>query len=103
MGRSYCNYELRFAHDMSNVNWQALYDITDVDHATNYLTKVLLSVIDQHAPVKRININQTNRNGSMEISCVLLMSVSIVATYLTEGPLNTMRRGNAMPAAESNS
>ncbi len=55
MGRSYRSFDEQLLyHDVSQVNWIPLYLLNDVDHATEYLTNVLLEIFDTHAPVKKI-------------------------------------------------
>ena len=53
--RSYRQFdEQSFYNDMSHINWLPLYVINDIDHAVDYVNRVLLSVFDKHAPVKKI-------------------------------------------------
>ena len=54
-GRSYRNYnDNLFYLDVLSVNWLYLYSMDDIDTATEYFTKVLLDIINIHAPIKCI-------------------------------------------------
>ncbi len=54
-GRSYRNFDSNLLYqDIRNCNWLPLYGIQDVDAAAEYLTSVLLSIFNTHAPFTKI-------------------------------------------------
>ena len=55
IGRSYREYdEDLFYDDMCNVDWSPIYIHNDVNAATELFTRMLLNVIDRHAPFKKL-------------------------------------------------
>ncbi len=61
VGRSYRNFnEVNFRADMYHVNWLPLYCINDINDGVNFFNHTLKSVMNIHAPFKRIK-SHTNQ------------------------------------------
>ena len=59
--RSYKNYDKNlFLQDLSNVDWQPVYDFDDVNDAINTWYNLYINVADQHAPTKKQRIKGLN-------------------------------------------
>ena len=55
LGRSYRKFnEEAFYADVARIDWNILYESSDVNGAANLFTKLLVGIIDKHAPIKCI-------------------------------------------------
>ena len=61
--RDYVNYDPEKLHDdVRNINWQSVYQSTNVNRALEYFTEKLREVFDRHAPIikKRVKGRKCN-------------------------------------------
>ena len=98
LGRSYRKFdEASFYADVAKINWNAIYQLHDVDKVADKFTELLVHVIDKHAPVKRIKCHSDQPKWVNSDFLSLIDEKTTIAISTGVDRTNSMKPENVMP------